>query len=203
MCEHILFIHSILGCDTTSRLFGLGKGLAVKKIEHNVQFQQQAAVFNQPQSEKEDIISAGEWAIVILYSGNVKDGLDSLRCQRFIDKVSRSTSHVEPQCLPPTSAAAKFHSLRVFYQVMEWKCASDTLRPEEWRWRVKDDKYLPQFTDKPAAPSQLLEVVYCGCKTDCNTRKCTCRKFGLPCPSVYGECRGVSCTNSQQPKYDF
>ena len=31
VCDHILFIHAILGCDVTSRLFGLGKGLAVKR----------------------------------------------------------------------------------------------------------------------------------------------------------------------------
>ena len=28
VCDHILFIHAILGCDVTSRLCGLGKGLA-------------------------------------------------------------------------------------------------------------------------------------------------------------------------------
>ena len=27
VCDHIIFIHAILGCDVTSHLFGLGKGL--------------------------------------------------------------------------------------------------------------------------------------------------------------------------------
>ena len=31
LCEHLLFMHAILGCDTTSHLFGLGKGIVVKK----------------------------------------------------------------------------------------------------------------------------------------------------------------------------
>ena len=35
ICDHLLFVHSILGCDTTSRLFGLGKGVVVKKIEND------------------------------------------------------------------------------------------------------------------------------------------------------------------------
>ena len=33
VCDNILFMHAILGCDTTSRLFGLGKGLVLKKIQ--------------------------------------------------------------------------------------------------------------------------------------------------------------------------
>ena len=36
VCNHILFLHSILGCDTTPRLHGLGKGKALKKLENNV-----------------------------------------------------------------------------------------------------------------------------------------------------------------------
>ena len=32
LCEHLLFMHAILGCDTTSHLFGLGKGFMVKKV---------------------------------------------------------------------------------------------------------------------------------------------------------------------------
>ena len=41
MCDNILFIHAILGCDTTSRMFGLGKGLALKKFMKNADFCEQ------------------------------------------------------------------------------------------------------------------------------------------------------------------
>ena len=64
VCDHILFIHAILGCDVTSLLFGLGKGLAVKRIKSDFQFCQQAKVFNQIGEAKEDIIVAGERALV-------------------------------------------------------------------------------------------------------------------------------------------
>ena len=67
VCDHILFIHAILGCDVTSRLFGLGKGLAVvERIKSNFEFCQQAKVFNQIGQAKEDIIVAGERALVSL-----------------------------------------------------------------------------------------------------------------------------------------
>ena len=41
----------------------------------------------------------------------------------------KSSKVVEPQTLPPTPAAAKFHSLRVYYQVNEWKGNSLDLDP--------------------------------------------------------------------------
>jgi len=32
VCNAMLFVHSLLGCDTTSRLFGRGKGAALKHL---------------------------------------------------------------------------------------------------------------------------------------------------------------------------
>ena len=83
VCDTILFIHAILGCDVTSRLFGLGKGLAVKRIKSDFQFCQQAKVLNQIGQEKEDIIVAGERALVSLYGGAKEERLDVLRYRRF------------------------------------------------------------------------------------------------------------------------
>ena len=199
LCDHLLFVHAIAGCDTTSRLFGLGKGVAVKKIENDPVFYNQAKVFSQPDQAKEAIIAAGEKALVSMYGGAEDEGLDSLRYRRFCEKVSKGTAAVEPQSLPPTSGSSKYHSLRVYYQVMEWKDACINMRPEDFGWNVVDGRYLPIQTDQPAAPSELLDVICCSCKKDCTTRRCTCRKYGLPCTNVCGECRGVSCTNSQLP----
>ncbi len=69
--DHILFVHgdAIHGCDVISRLFGLGKGLAVKRIKSDFQFCQQAKVFTQIGQAKEDIIMAEERALVSLYGG--------------------------------------------------------------------------------------------------------------------------------------
>ena len=64
---------------------------------------------------------AGEKALVCLYGGASDEGLNTLRYQNFCEKVAKSTSHVEPQTLPPTAAAAEYHNLRVYYQIMDWK----------------------------------------------------------------------------------
>ena len=31
-CENVLFMHAFLGCDTTSRIYSIGKGVIVKKF---------------------------------------------------------------------------------------------------------------------------------------------------------------------------
>ena len=40
--QHILFLHAMLGCDTTFCLFGIGKGTIVKKFKANVELQKAA-----------------------------------------------------------------------------------------------------------------------------------------------------------------
>ena len=63
----------------------------------------------------EDVVNAGEKAFTVIYNAKVTNSLDSLRYKRFFEKVAAKTaSHVKPQSLPPTSAAAKYHSLRVY-----------------------------------------------------------------------------------------
>ena len=54
-----------------------------------------------------DVVDAGKKALILVYNGKLTDTLDSLRHKRFCEKVALKTSHVKPQSLPPTSAAAK------------------------------------------------------------------------------------------------
>ena len=75
---------------------------------------------------------AGKRALVSLYGAPKEEGLDVLRYRRFRDNISKGTSHVEPRTLPPTSAAALYHSLQVYYHVMYWKGKGDSMKPEEW-----------------------------------------------------------------------
>ena len=46
MCENILFVHAILGCDTTSSFYRIGKGLLLKAFVRKEQFKQQARTFS-------------------------------------------------------------------------------------------------------------------------------------------------------------
>ena len=116
LCRSLLFLHAITGCDTTSRLYGVGKATALKKFENALHFKEQANVFS-CHSAVSDVVTAGEKALVSLFGGKPGLGLNALRYQRYFEKLASKTSHIEPQNLPPTAAAARFHSLRVYLQV--------------------------------------------------------------------------------------
>ena len=113
----MLFAHAILGCDPTSRVCSIGKGLALKHISSDKHFITQDEVFLQENATQADITSAGEAAQVWLYTGAVGDTLDKLRLLRFHQKVATSKRCVQPKNLHPTSSAAKYHSLGVYIQV--------------------------------------------------------------------------------------
>ena len=42
ICQHILFLHAVLRCDTTFRLHGIGKGASLKKFQTSNTFGEQA-----------------------------------------------------------------------------------------------------------------------------------------------------------------
>jgi hypothetical protein len=50
----------------------------------------------------------------------VIEGLDILRWRKYTTKVITRNTSVHVKSLPPTSDAAKFHSLRVYYQCQMW-----------------------------------------------------------------------------------
>ncbi|MEW8547735.1 MAG: hypothetical protein AB2693_29860 [Candidatus Thiodiazotropha sp.] len=198
LCKDLLFVHAILGCDTTSSVFGLGKGLALKKYLKDKNFRECAAVFsNDEHISVDEIIKYGERAMVILFGGKPEEKLDSLRLSIFYQKVAGSVKFIKPENLPPTSAATRYHSLRTYHQIQVWKGRNDLLA-EDWGWAVKGNRLLAVHTDRPPAPEKLLKVVRCKCKASCKTFRCTCRKHGLTCSQMCGECRGISCLNSVQ-----
>ena len=133
ICACLLFVHALLGCDTTSRVHGIGKPAALKKILTSDYFHTLAQTMNRgPGTPKEEIIAAGEQALVCLYNGKPGESLDALRYARFQEKVARSSKYVEAKNLPPTAAAMKYHTLRVFFQMELWKGNPGNLKPTEW-----------------------------------------------------------------------
>lgn len=196
VCENLLFIHAFLGCDTTSRIFGLGKGAALKKFISSAYFREQAKVFSHDSSTQDEILLAGENSLVCLYGGRPGQKLDILRYQKYCEKVASRSTRIQPQSLPPTSCAAGFHSLRVRLQVQQWKEHDAGMALGDWGWNVDDQQVTPVMTSKPPAPAALLQIVRCNCQTDCSSRRCTCRRHGLECSPSCGQCKGTGCTNS-------
>ncbi|CAG2245843.1 unnamed protein product [Mytilus edulis] len=79
VCHQLPFVHAITGCDTTSRLHGIGKPAVLKKIKSDRHLQTQGEVFLMESMGKDDVCKAGEKALVYLYGGMSLEGLDILR----------------------------------------------------------------------------------------------------------------------------
>ena len=92
VCNNLLFIHAILGCDTTSHIHGIGKGASLKTFLLDHHFRNQAQVFNSTSASKKDAVAAGEKALVCLFNGKADKGMDSLRYRRYCAEVATNTS---------------------------------------------------------------------------------------------------------------
>lgn len=194
--QNILFLHSVLGCDTTSRLQGIGKGIGMKKLANSKEFNNIASVFSQDGRKTDEVAQTGEKALLVLYGGKKESCLDSLRQSKFLEKVSVKLSHVDPANLPPTSSSAKYHSYRVYLQVQQWRSLQCSLKPEDWGWKLVEGEYVPIDMDLPPAPSDLMQVIRCGCNGDCSSKACSCRKHSKECTFACSNCKGTSCSNS-------
>ena len=135
MCHLLPFPHAIAGCDTTSCLFGIGKGIALWKLSSDIDFKKEAEVFSGDGNvSKDDINSAGEKALSCLCGSHSGEGLDVLRYRCFSEKVAKCMTSVQLNTLPPITAAASYHSARMYYQVKQWMGKADSLEPENWTW---------------------------------------------------------------------
>ena len=97
VCNNILFLHAVLGCDTTSQLYGNldgnGKGTSLK-FKSSKHFQEQAKVFAVESATLKDISAAGEQVLVNVYNGTPGESLDSLRYKRLCEKVATKLYYV-------------------------------------------------------------------------------------------------------------
>ena len=181
------------GCDTTSRLFGVGKMSAINKFQDLVE---PASVFLMTEQTQSEIEKQGELALEKLYGA--KSGLNFERAARFSSKVATRSTYLPPEVLPPTSDAARFHSHRVYHQVQAWN--GNVLDPTDWGWlKTKTlgiDTLKPVKMQKSPAPESLLKLIKCNCKGNCERNTCSCRKHGLLCTLACGQCKGITCANS-------
>ena len=107
---------AILGCDTTSRPYGIGKAASLKKYGESVYFQDQAKVFDIPGSTQAEVATAGENALVVLFGGKQGESLDSLRYLRCYEKVATRGQQIQPQNLPRHPQQADTKAVLSFYR---------------------------------------------------------------------------------------
>ena len=196
LCSQLLFIHAFTGCDTTSRIYNVGKKSAFQKLANGeLTIQTCANAFLLPNQTKNVIEDLGSKVMAVMFGGKSTDSLASLRYNLFSKRIISAKSFVTPERLPPTESSTKYHCLRVYYQIMVWIGKGSDMNAVDWGWKLEDNRFVPVMTEKTAAPKSLLQMVHCNCTTACRTPRCSCRGYGLPCTPACGPCQVENCEN--------
>uniref|UniRef100_A0A8D9EL43 Uncharacterized protein n=1 Tax=Cacopsylla melanoneura TaxID=428564 RepID=A0A8D9EL43_9HEMI len=111
-----------------------------------------AATFLNRDATHEDIASAGNKCLVVLYGGGEDDSVHALRYLTFVRSAASAKVHLAR--LPPTEEADAQHSDRTFHQVQKWLGVN--LEPTNWGWKSSHQGLIPVMSTKEPAPLTLL-----------------------------------------------
>ncbi|KAJ8341530.1 hypothetical protein SKAU_G00338210 [Synaphobranchus kaupii] len=154
-----MFIHAVTGCDTISRIFGIGKKTAFQKfVKGDPVLQSFANAFTVPNQTPEVIDDLGSQVMAILFGGKCTDSLVTMRYNIFSKRVVSASSPVTPERLPPTESTTKLHCRRAYYQIMVWMGKEEGMDAMNWGWNLQDDRFIPLMTNMNAAPESLLKI---------------------------------------------
>lgn len=180
----MLFLHAFTGCDTTSRIIGIGKKSVLHKFINQAQILNACAnEFCSSQTPGPDIERWGSKAFVSQFNNKQGESLQSLPYKILCKKVTAANNFVTPERLPSTACAARFHALRSYQQIMVWMGRAEDMYPTHWACENKDNCLTPSMTGV-------------NWSTGCSTLRCSCRKHGLYCSSACGPCQNITyCDN--------
>ena len=158
-----------------------------------------ADIFCDSNATPELIGAAGLRIFVLLYGGKNTDNLSSLRYAKYM-KMPYFLLSNQRNCPQQIDRIEYFHSLRVYYQILEWNFLhKDSSNANKLGWKLQDGILIPVLTDEAPAPDGLLYVIRCNCKVSskrpCGGSCCSYRRNGLHCVATYGDCRGTECQN--------
>ena len=194
--DRLLFVHSFTGCDIVSGIYRHSKkGLLQKLCKTDEDLVVRFGTLLSLEAPKQEIIDAGIYLFQLIY-GDPKVSLAKHRYNKYYQMTA--TSKLRPEGLPPSEGAATQHVLRAYLQYRDWqKLESMTLPPTEFGWFLDSNgTFAPVITHEEIAPTELLNLTACKCKTGCKSNKCGCRKLGMKCIPACGTCHGTDCTNA-------
>ena len=122
--SRILAVHALLGCDTTSRINGFGKGRMCKLNDDTLWSSMDELL--KPGQSPECVELSCKTVLLHLYGAKNERTLNQLRfklfCKKKLKKITdnqlkNSQQMADCKTLPPTDEAAKHHSRRVYHQV--------------------------------------------------------------------------------------
>ncbi len=78
---------------------------------------------------------------------------------------------------------------------MVWTEQGGNMDAANWGWRVEENVLVLIMSETNVAPDNLLKMIHCNCTTGYTTLRCSCRRYGLPCHTVCGQCQVELCSN--------
>ena len=134
--------------------------------------------------------------IALLYNTKSKDVADA-RWTLF-----KKFSY-ESERLPPSAGLLKQAILRAHCQARTWFLSNEPSRqlpdPISCGWDLLDEEYRPKTSDAPVAPDSVLNLIKCGCCSDCLSKRCKCSKINLVCTALC-DC-GDLCDNTDVGRF--
>ena len=100
-------------------------------MQSNEKLSNLASRFRGANFSKVEVKKIGEESLLIMYNAKAILDLNSLRYEKFMQKVSTKLTSVDPVSLPPTLAAANIHSQRVYLQIQQWMNKNCPLNPTD------------------------------------------------------------------------
>lgn len=204
IAKHLLSVHALTGCDTTSTLYGIGKLKALKSLRNK----HVPPHLGDKTATIDDLERKAVSFIATCYGSEKTSSMSEVRYNIWQHKTARGKSQkFKLASLPPSSAAFRLHVQRAQYQACLWTAALDSEPPEmnaaDYGWKADPSNRnllpvtLPSGT--MVAPKQVLNLLCCNCSSTeaCSTRRCTCRKSELAC-SIFCKCNasaGLKCAN--------
>lgn len=153
-CEVILVAHAFGGCDTTSAIYGHGKGAIFNKIVNSVVLMNHCRTLQSADATRDDICSAGVKLMVSVYGGKASSNLGEMRHSAY--SVRSLKCRFSPESLPPSQSAAEMHSLRVHWQSVAWRSlGSMLLPPADWGWKLENSRLTPIQIEGYCAESRI------------------------------------------------
>ena len=191
-CQVLPSLHALTGCDTVRSFAGKGKERAFAMVRDSQVMNESVQVLGESLPQSKLSITKLEEVVWRLYNDNQWKLVNDLRYKMFC-----KGKNVQSDQLPPTSAGLHYHPKRANYQDFPWKKALQPRiyqEPVNHGWQLKEGCLEIVWTDLAPAPQAVMELVCSGCRSTCQTRRCSCVGNGLPCtePCTCSE----ECTNS-------
>ena len=226
----LLDVHAVQVCNAASAFFNKGKGESLKSALVDEAFLECLKAFYKSAPEVSDAELSNATRHVVGCLCEKPDGkptaddvfggaatqadLDAMRLRLLKKKDVHKGQVIDYRTLPPTSDTADHHGRRVFLQVQDW-LGDQSLNPAEHGWLLKDHPlfgpgagdlkvYFPKWTVKGALPAGLVQIISCGCKTDCSkAQHCRCLRAKQDCTELCKHCDGTvdnPCANRNKDK---